>query len=248
LKKSNKIWKKLLIVFLSLLIFASGTFYIYTLDYYKAEPIAMEVLANEQNLNISKSNDMIVFQPKYGVSDKGFIFYPGGKVEYLSYIPLMQKISNKGYTCVLLKMPFNLAVFDINAADRAIKELPDVKSWYVGGHSLGGAMSSVYAERNFDKLSGVIFLGAYPSSDLSKTELTMLSINGSEDKILNKESFENNKTNAPLNTQYYEMKGGNHANYGNYGMQDKDGIATITAEEQQETTVKVIVDFIENKK
>ncbi len=247
LKNINKILKKLLIVFLSLLIFVSGAFYVYTLDYYRAEPIAVEALADNQNLNIEKSNDMIVFKPKYGGSDMGFVFYPGGKVEYLSYVPLMQKIANKGYTCVLLKMPLNLAVFDINGADRAIENLPDVKSWYVGGHSLGGAMSSAYAEKNLDKLSGVIFLGAYPSSDLSKTELTMLSIYGSEDKILNRESFENNKKNAPLNAQYYEIQGGNHANYGNYGMQDKDGIATITAEKQQEITANTIVDFLEKE-
>jgi len=245
LKKINKIWKKLLIIILSLLMFIFGSFYIYTLDYYKAEPIVQEVLADNEGLSIKSTSNMIVFQPDYDSSDTGFIFYPGGKVEYLSYIPLMQKIATKGYTCVLLKMPFNLAVFDVNAADRVIESLPQIKSWYVGGHSLGGAMSSVYAEKNYNKLSGIIFLGAYPSADLSKTKLKMLSIYGTEDNILSMKSFEENKNNAPLNAKYYEIKGGNHANYGNYGKQDKDGVATITPEEQQNLTANSIDNFIE---
>lgn len=238
-----KLWKKILLIMLSTLIIFFGGFYAYTLDYYHAFSIAQEVL-NKGDVDYQKTGDTIVFNPENNKMNKGIIFYPGGKVDYLSYIPLMQRIAKEGYTCVLMKMPFNLAVFNQNAADKPIDQYKNVESWYIAGHSLGGAMGSIYASKNEDKIDGLILLGSYPSADLSTSNLKMLSIYGSNDEILNKDSFEDNKKNAPQNTKYIEIKGGNHAYYGNYGEQEDDGKALITAEEQQDITVEEILNFL----
>jgi len=40
------------------------------------------------------------------------------------------------------------------------------------------------------------------------------------------------------------IQGGNHAQFGNYGKQKGDPDATITAEEQQNITVKAVADFL----
>ncbi|HPX00098.1 MAG TPA: alpha/beta fold hydrolase, partial [Sedimentibacter sp.] len=158
---------------------------------------------------------------------------------------LMQKIAERGYTCVLMKMPFNLAVFDIDAADRAFKEIAEVDFWYVGGHSLGGAMSSEFAQKNPEKIKGIILLGAYTSGDLSNTDLKLLSIYGSEDKILNLEALEESKTKEPKDSRLQIIKGGNHAYFGNYKEQKGDGIAYITNDEQQNMTADMIAEFFE---
>lgn len=42
-------------------------------------------------------------------------------------------------------MPRNLAVLDVNAADGITEQYPDIDVWYLGGHSLGGAMAANYA-------------------------------------------------------------------------------------------------------
>lgn len=42
-----------------------------------------------------------------------------------------------------------------------------------------------------------------------------------------------------------KIEGGNHAQFGNYGKQKGDLDATITAETQQNITVKAIADFLE---
>lgn len=244
--KSTRILKKALISVLIIILIGFGVFYIYTLDYYHAEPEALEALDNSK-VEFIQGKDMIVFIPPNNISDKALIFYPGGKVEYLSYIPLMQKIANEGYTCFLLKMPFNLAVFNQNAADKPINDYPDIKNWYLSGHSLGGAMASIYASKNIEEVEGLILLGAYPSANLSDSALKMISIYGSEDKILNRQSFEENKSYGPKDSKYIEIKGGNHAFYGSYGQQNKDGIATITAEEQQDLTAEKILEFMDKK-
>ena len=58
-------------------------------------------------------NGNVVFEPQNATV--GFIFYPGVKVEANAYQPLMAELAREGVLCVLVEMPFNLAVFDINA-------------------------------------------------------------------------------------------------------------------------------------
>jgi pimeloyl-ACP methyl ester carboxylesterase len=57
----------------------------------------------------------------------------------------MQACAERGILCVLLRMPGNLAVLDENAADGVAADYPEIDRWYIGGHSLGGAMAARYA-------------------------------------------------------------------------------------------------------
>lgn len=215
----------------------AAAFYIYTLDYYRADAYAMQII--NQDAGIVESGDGItVFHPQEG-TDKGsaLIFYPGGKVEAESYAPLLRRISQEGITCVLVRMPFNLAVFDVNAADRVYETLPEIRNWYIGGHSLGGAMASSYAGKNKDLIKGVVLLGAYPAGS---DDVPALTVYGSEDKVLD-------RTKLAGVENIVEIMGGNHAYFGNYGEQDGDGTASITREEQQENTAEAVVEFINGK-
>ncbi len=211
----TKIKKLLKITFISLISFIAVllvVFYIYTLNYYRADNFIIETLAAE-NTDIEKQGDFTVFYP-VTETDKniGFIFYPGGKVEDTAYIPLLIKLSQNGITCILVKMPFNLAVFNITAADGVYEMLPDIEKWYIGGHSLGGAMASSYAETNSDIIRGLILLAAYPVNSM---DLPVIAIYGSEDMVLD-------KTKIDKNLYQYEILGGNHAYFGNYGEQKGD--------------------------
>ena len=95
-------------------------------------------------------------------SGAGLIFYPGGKVQETAYLPLLEQLRQNGLTCVLVRMPFRLAVFNIDAANGVYAQFPAISRWYLAGHSLGGAMASSYVEKNSDRLAGLILLGAYP--------------------------------------------------------------------------------------
>jgi len=243
-----KIYKKLSFkisaITIILVLCLTGTFFIYTSNYYHATTVAVEAMTNNQNITITYKDDMAIFSPDENASQVGLIFYPGAKVEYTSYAPLMTKLAKKGITCVLIKMPFNLAVFNVNAANNAMSEVSNITTWYISGHSLGGAMASAYAANNSDKLSGIILLGAYPSSDLSKTNLKLLTMYGSDDDVLNRNKLSETKINAPSNSLYYEIEGGNHAGYGDYGVQKGDGTAAISGNEQQNIVTDKIIKFI----
>ena len=231
-KKSKKL-RIALIVVAALLIVLIGGFYIYTLDFYRADGTAAAALA-DTNIRIERKGDDIIFYPiQQPAVTKALAFYPGGKVEYTAYAPLMEQLAHRGLACVLLKMPFNLAVFDTGAADRAFALLPEIKNWYVGGHSLGGAMASSYAGSHADKLKGLILLGAYP---VNAATLPTLALYGSEDVKLDK-----SKLTDGIKT--IKIDGGNHAQFGNYGLQAGDGTATISREDQQSQAVQAILEF-----
>ena len=116
------------------------------------------------------------------------------------------------------------------------QQYPEVQRWYIGGHSLGGSMAAAYLEEHSEDYSGLVLLGSYSTADLSKTNLDVLSVYGSEDQVMNREKYAENKANLPESTTESIIEGGCHAYFGMYGPQSGDGIPTLTNEEQIDLT------------
>lgn len=174
----------------------------------------------------------------------GIIFYPGAKVQEAAYLPLLQTLAENGVYCLCVHMPFQLAVFDVNAAHDLMNQFPEIDRWYLMGHSLGGAMAASYAQKHSLELDGLILLGAYAAKDLSQTQLRVLSIFGSEDQVLNREKYEQCRKNLPASYQEVIIEGGNHAQFGCYGEQKGDGAAQISPQEQRTQTAQAVVRFL----
>ena len=169
---------------------------IYLLDYYPADTDAISAFAPMQDTEYYVDDDgNVVFEPEDPTV--GIIFYPGGKVEHEAYKPLMALLAQRGILSVIVDMPFNLAVFNVDAADDVKAQHPNVNRWYIGGHSLGGAMASSYLGDRHGEFEGLILLGAYSTADLSRTDLDVLSVYGSEDGVLDREAYEENRSNLP---------------------------------------------------
>ena len=211
-------------------------------DYYRADTEAIGAFLPQGSTWKEEPNGNIVFRPEGAT--KGFIFYPGGKVEHTAYVPLMQACAERGILCVLVEMPFNLAVLDMNAADGIRDEYPEIESWYIGGHSLGGAMAASYLEKNHGDFDGLVLLGAYSTADLSSFDLEVLSVYGSEDRVMDRAKYEECKTNLPRGFTESLIDGGCHAYFGMYGKQDGDGTPTVTNEEQIIFTADRIAEMI----
>ncbi len=233
----------LLSTFLALaLIF--GACALYVLDYYPADTDAVAAFGEADGVEENVLEDgSIAFVPEAPTA--GFIFYPGGKVEHTAYVPLMRALAARGMLCVLVKMPLRLAVLDSNAADGVQELYPEVKDWYIGGHSLGGSMAAAYLEKNSDDFCGLVLLGAYSTADLSDTSLSVLSLYGSEDGVMNAEKYEKNKQNLPEDFTEIEIEGGCHAYFGTYGAQKGDGTPTLTNTEQILYTADAIRAFVQ---
>lgn len=238
---------KIGLIILGVILFGLGaafTWYVSTA--YEPQEQAIEGLNTTEKVTVIEEDEYFLFEPNENLHDIGLIFYQGGKVEEAAYAPLMQLIAEQGIEVYLLKMPFNLAVFDSNAAGEVMTENEYIDKWYIAGHSLGGVMASSFANENSDLLNGIIFLASYPSADLSQTSLNSLSIYGSNDEVLNAEAYEEALSKFPKQTEEIIIEGGNHAQFGNYGKQAGDGEPEISIDSQQQQTAVLIEKFIEN--
>lgn len=216
---------------------------IYLGNYYHADMAAIEAFAPDSSLTMQKGEDgTIVFAPEDAKA--GFIFYPGGKVEHTAYIPLMKALAERNILCVLVKMPFHLAVLDANAADGIREQHPQIEKWYMGGHSLGGAMAASYVADHTKEYAGLVLLGAYSTADLTQSGLKVLSLYGSEDRVMNREKYAENKPNLPADFTETVIHGGCHAGFGMYGPQTGDGTPTISNSEQIHITATAIADMV----
>ena len=229
----NKRLKVILISLLLLPAILGGGFFVYASDYYRADEAAGAILQSDA---VEVRDDLIILRPEEE-GDTALIFYPGAKVEYTAYLPILEKLRQSGIACVLMKMPFNMAIFSANAADRAFQELSGISNWFIGGHSMGGAMASSYAAGHKDKVKGLVLLGAYIYGDVSPQDA--LTVYGTLNSDLEKH--------IDYTQNVVIIKGGNHAQFGNYGEQKGDPAATISRDEQQNIAVQAILAFIGEK-
>ncbi len=233
----------IILIMVVAVLFAACT--IYVSDYYHADMKAIEDMEFASELSVESEtweDGTLVFTPEE--AETGLIFYPGGKVEYLAYQPLMQAFAAEGILCVLVEMPFNLAVLDVDAADGIQEEFPEIEEWYIGGHSLGGSMAASYVADHTDEYKGLVLLASYSTAELADSRLNVISIYGSEDEVLNREKYEKNRSNLPADFTEYVIDGGCHAYFGVYGHQDGDGTPTISNQQQIELTAQQLADWI----
>ena len=217
-------------VLLSAVILIGAACGLYLGDYYPADADAIAAFSSGCTVEMQVAeNGNLPWVPE--APSAGLIFYPGGKVDHAAYAPLMSELSDRGILCVLVQMPFRLAVLDMDAAEGIQEQYPQVETWYIGGHSLGGSMAASYLDGSADSFAGLILLGSYSTADLSETDLSVLSIYGSEDQVLNREKYQQYKVNLPEDFTEIVIDGGCHAFFGMYGPQEGDGTPSITNEE-----------------
>ncbi len=196
-------------------------------------------------LEATLSKDYMAFIPD-DADQTGIILYPGGKVEYEAYAPLMKALSEQGYSTFIVDMPLDLALFGNNKASTIIEEHPTLSKWYMMGHSLGGVMAAQYTYENSDQIEGLILLASYPQDkhDFKNIDMKVLSILGELDGLVDTETFENSKLLLPDDATFVILDGANHGQMGSYGKQKNDIEATISPEEQLYTVIESIMEWM----
>ncbi len=240
------IWKILIGIGVLLLFLVVGfSLWAYT----PSAPMPEALAAMQGNSSVQVTKDgWVTFMPVSGESDTGVIFYPGGRVDHRAYAPLMSKLAAQGYLVTLVPMPFNLAVFGSDKANQVIATYPEVEKWIIGGHSLGGAMASSYVYSNPGIVDGIFYLAAYPAGNqsLADSEVKVLSISGTNDGLANPEKIAASIPLLPPDTDFFPIQGGNHAQFGWYGLQSGDSPADISREDQQAQVFEKLLIFFES--
>jgi hypothetical protein len=209
-------------------------------------PEAYAALASSTSVTVTTGN-WAIFQPVDINISTGLIVYPGGRVDFRSYAPMAKAIAIQGYFVVIPKMPLNLAVFGVDTANAVMASYPQINTWAIGGHSLGGTMAGQFVYDNPSKIRGLVLWAAYPASgtDLSNHTLKATTIRGTNDGLVSSAQIDNSLTLLPPSTVRVEIEGGNHAQFGWYGDQDGDNPATITREQQQTQVLHATLMLLE---
>lgn len=207
-------------------------------------PEALDALKSDSQVTVT-TRLWMVFTPTANEPNIGVILYPGGHVDPRAYAPLAHRIASKGYLVIIPPMPLNLAVFSPNKARDVIAAYPNIAHWVVGGHSLGGSMAANTIFTTPAQVDGLLLWASYPASNnslASRTDLSVLSIYGTEDG--GRDGIDASHSLLPSQTRWVVIEGGNHAQFGWYGLQPGDGTATISREEQQNQILQATLDFL----
>lgn len=215
------------------------------------------------DVTVIDKTSYIQIEPVHETPTSCFIFYPGARIEPADYIVPLHLIAAQGHRILILKPFMNMAIFSIGMASKAMEDFYDIDRWIVGGHSLGGVAAVKAILRNPSNFDGLVLMAAYPDTndDMSNWAGAALSISAENDGLTTAEDIEQSKLLLPEalivdnlssfptfattgRTIFFEIAGGNHAQFGSYGEQNGDGQATISADEQHEMIKELVTRFM----
>jgi len=243
MKRFDKRWLWLLLLIPVLL---AASFVVWANNAPSPMPEAVAALQSDAQVQV-ETQPWLVFKPSSGQPTTGLIFYPGGKVDPRSYAPAAHALAAQGYLVVIPPMPLNLAVFAPGKAAEVMAAYPDIQNWAVGGHSLGGSMAANFARKHPELVKGLVFWASYPASsdNLSKENLKVASVYGTQDGLATKDKIDASRPLLPAGTQWVAIEGGNHGQFGWYGSQGGDNAASISREVQQQQAIAATLALLQ---
>lgn len=235
--------KKLIVVITAILLIV-----VVLLIPYPAEQEYLNKVNSNQEITVNELNDWYELIPLESSGKEAIIFYPGGLVSANAYLYMLSEIAiETNQSIYVAKFPLSLAITNINAADAIINNYPNIDTWTISGHSLGGSMACRYAKENTNKISTLIMLASYCDQSISDSNISTLTLYGSLNNGINDSVLLEYKKNLPANSITIVIPGMNHAQFGNYGPQRGDNQAVISNDEATKIVTKNVVDFIQER-
>jgi pimeloyl-ACP methyl ester carboxylesterase len=200
-----------------------------------AEPGPLEAALADPTVEVTQG-PVVELRPAGVEPTQAVVFYPGARVHRDAYIATWAPIVAATDTLVLIpRMPLNLAILGRSRAGSLIEDRPGVDTWWVGGHSLGGAMAASFAGgQDPGTVDGLVLWGAYATEGAglaTRDDLTVLSVAGSRDGLSTPAEVAERRRFLPDDAVMVEVEGMNHAQFGRYGPQRGDLTPTISDEE-----------------
>lgn len=205
-----------------------------------AEPGPLAEVQNDPAITITDTSGAIVLTPSDAEPDTGLVFIPGAKVDPWAYANNLAGLVADGEVAVVITKPWlNLAFFDLRALGAFTDLVPGVDTWAVGGHSLGGVRACQLA----DDADALVLFASYCATDLSSSDLPVLSIAGTEDGLSTPEKIDDARPLLPADARMEVIEGASHASFGDYGPQPGDGTPTITDEQMDAELTALLLAF-----
>ena len=210
-----------------------------------ATDVALDALSSGDGVAVVQSATRIELRPTGELDPTGLIFYPGAKVDARAYANILRPLAEAGHLVVIVKLPFGIALTDVNAASSVIDAEDDVEYWVVAGHSLGGVAAARYAADHPDDVDGLVLWASFPADNLADEDLAVLSVSGTKDGLTTPADIEESKADLPPDTEFVAVRGAVHADFGDYGAQSGDGTPTVSRAEAQRQITSATLAFLD---
>ncbi|WP_243232451.1 alpha/beta hydrolase [Microbacterium sp. CIAB417] len=208
-----------------------------------AEPEPLAAVRENPDIVVEDAPEGIVLSPADGAGDVGLVFIPGAKVDPWAYAAILQGIVAEDDVTVVITRPWlNLAFFDPRGLDAFTSAAPEVDAWAVGGHSLGGVRACQLAP----DAEALVLFASYCSSDISASDVPVLSLAGSKDGLSTPEKIADARHLLPADADLVEIAGASHASFGDYGPQPGDGNPTIQDEQMHAEATDLLGRFADS--
>ncbi|GAA1862904.1 alpha/beta hydrolase [Microbacterium koreense] len=188
-----------------------------------AEPEPLAAARADERVTITDDSAAIIIEPSSGSREVGLVYIPGAKVDPWAYAAkLVDVAADDDITVVITKPWLNLAFFDLRPLDAFTSLAPDVSTWIVGGHSLGGVRACTLAA-DADALA---LFASYCANEI--TDRPVLSLSGSNDGLTTPDDVAGARDLLPADAEFIQIDGAAHSSFGDYGLQDGDGDPAIS--------------------
>lgn len=210
-----------------------------------ATPDAVASVSGSSSVRVTDSSTRITLTPVGQPARAGLVFQPGAKVDPRAYVPLLSSVSEQGFLVIVVKQPLNIGFLATGAPAGVIDDHPEVTSWAVGGHSLGGVAAGSFAGRLPTPVVGLLFWASYPLGSLADRDLVVASVSGTRDGLTTPADVEASRADLPPSSTFVAVEGAVHAFFGDYGEQSGDGTPTVSRAEAQDQIVTASVALME---
>lgn len=211
-----------------------------------AEEPALLAMESSDSVQVTEWPTEIILRSSGDDQKVGLFFQPGAKADARAYAAVLRPLAEAGYLVVIPKQPLGIGFLAVNTFDVVAAKHPYVRSWVLGGHSLGGTVAAIDAdEAQPGQVAGLLFYASYPAGDMSDFEHPVLSISAEQDGLATPAKIEASATDLPVDTTYLEIEGAVHAFFGDYGDQSGDGTPQISHDAAREVITSETLAFMD---
>ena len=210
---------------------------------FPADRAATLEVYRDDRVQVRASDARVVMSPTEELLPRGLLYFPGARVDPYSYLYPLADIAAAGTTVVVVDPLFNMALADSRGVEELTTDFPDITSWVLAGHSLGGVKACM--EAGHPSVSHLVLFASYCATDISNLDISVVQVTGDRDGLLDDSlRQEAESLLPPQGHQTLVIEGANHADFGTYGPQPGDGESTMSNRSMRTILTEVLTTHV----
>ena len=244
--RTRRVLWGLLAVVLALVILAAVAFTV-LLRPYPADRTAQTALAQPPaGVSVTFDEEALTLAPAEPPRS-GLVFQPGARVDARAYGAILMPLAEAGHLVVVVRQPLGIGLLAVDKPGRLMASHPEIETWTIGGHSLGGVAAAQYLEFDPDGAEKLLLWASHPATSLADLrDLEVASIGAEHDPMVTPAEIEESREKLPPGASVTIVPGAIHAHFGDYGPQEGDGQPTVDRAQAQAAIIAASLALLED--